>query len=292
MPFGCSERTWLPAVGILAALGLAGCDKNSGGPTTPPEIHASGLEECGAHNVFHRANFPNSTNIDSKWFPLVPGTQMIFDGIVDLVPHRVVMTVTNLTKTIAGVRTVVVWDRDYSNGQLLESELAFLAQDRYGNVWTIGEYPEEYQEGEFIGAPSTWMAGQELAEAGILVPSSMEVGARFLQGFAPYVNFLDCAVVSKTGQSTCVPFNCFENLLVVDESSPAEGSGLQRKYYASGVGVVRIEPVNDPEGETLVLINVLKLNPQALTDANEAALKLEQRAYQVSAPYRRTAPIR
>ncbi len=281
---------WLFLLGITAVLGL-GCDKSSRGPTTPPEVHTSGLVECGGHNVFHRINFPDPTRIDNTWFPLVPGSQMIYDGQADLEPHRVVLTVTGLTKIIAGVRTVVIWDRDYSNGQLLESELTFMAQDRYGNVWTIGEYPEEFQGGEFIGAPSTWITNEELAEAGILVPGKMEVGTKFLQGFAPYIDFLDCARVANTGQSTCVPFNCYENLAVIDETSPSE-LGVQRKYYASGVGAVRIESVNAPDGENLVLMNVLKLSPQAMKDATEAALKLERRAYEISEPYRKTARAR
>ena len=53
-------------------------------------------------------------------------------------PHRVTFIVTDLTKVINGVRTVVVWDRDVSNGQLVESELAFFAQDNVGRVWNLG----------------------------------------------------------------------------------------------------------------------------------------------------------
>ena len=60
------------------------------------------------------------------------------------VPHRFVMNVTDLTKVIGGVRSVVTWDLDYTDGELVEAELAFFAQDKEGNVWRMGEYPEEY----------------------------------------------------------------------------------------------------------------------------------------------------
>lgn len=290
---GRPVRTWLSTVGLAAALGLVGCSRDSKFPTTPPPPPSFGLEECGGHNVFVRRNFLNPTVIDTKWFPLVPGRQFILDGQSNLgaglLPHRVILTVTSLTKTLSGVKTVVVWDRDYNNGVLEEAELAFFAQDKDGSVWTLGEYPEEYQDGAFVGAPSTWIVGVANAEAGILVPGQPVVGTKFLQGFAPDINFLDCASVFEMGASTCVPFNCYENVLVVDESSPLDvGSGHQRKYYAAGVGNVRIGPVNDPEGETLVLSNVLQLSPQALADANEAALRLEARAYQLSDIYRDT----
>src|SRR3989304_3885405 len=82
---------------------------------------------------FDRNNFDRSTNIDNKWLPLKPGTQYVYEGSTQegkkRVPHRVVMTVTDLTKVIDGVRAVVVWDVDYSKGELLESELVFFAQD-------------------------------------------------------------------------------------------------------------------------------------------------------------------
>ena len=54
------------------------------------------------------------------------------------------------------MRTVVSWDLDYSDGELAEAELAFYAQDDDGNVWRMGEYPEEYDGGQIVDAP-TWI---------------------------------------------------------------------------------------------------------------------------------------
>ena len=135
---------------------------------------------------------------------LVPGTQFILDGVANrgggLLPHRVVFTVTDLTKVINHVTTVVLWDRDYNMGVLQEAELALFAQDRDGNVWNLGEYPEEYENGEFLGAPSTWIADLAGAEAGIVVPGTISVGYQFLQGWAPDINFLDAGWCSRPGQ--------------------------------------------------------------------------------------------
>jgi hypothetical protein len=96
-------------------------------------------------------------------FPLRPGTQFKYRGkIVEgdtSEPHTVVFTVTDLTKMVNGVRTVVARDQDFLRGDLQEQELAFFAQDDRGNVWNFGEYPEEYKDGKFTGAPSTWVRG-------------------------------------------------------------------------------------------------------------------------------------
>jgi hypothetical protein len=83
----------------------------------------------------------------------------------------VVTTVTDLTKEINGVDTMVVWERDYTEGEEVEAELAFFAQDNDGNVWHMGEYPEEYEDGEFEKAPG-WLAGLKGASAGIAMRQS------------------------------------------------------------------------------------------------------------------------
>jgi hypothetical protein len=187
----------------------------------------------------------------------------------------------------------VLMDKDFNDGELAEAELAFQAQDHDGRVWNLGEYPEEYENGKFVGAPSTWIAGVAGAEAGQHMLAQPKVGIRtYLQGFAPSIDFLDCAKIIKTGQHVCVPGKCYDNVLVIEETSPLDPSNAkQHKFYAPGVGNIKITPVNDPEAETLNLVKVNHLNAQALTNARNAALKLEERAYKVSAVYRHTPPM-
>ena len=126
--------------------------------TTAATAAASGPKElCGPGSEidFDPWEFPASPKIDNKWFPLKPGMQYTTDGTVTSAEgtsaHKVVHTVTGLTKVIDGVNTLVMWDRDYSDGELAESELAFFAQSKDGDVWLFGEYPEEYENGEVCG---------------------------------------------------------------------------------------------------------------------------------------------
>ena len=82
---------------------------------------ASGREfknlSCDEVIRFKRAEFTYPTKIDNKWMPLVPGTQFIFEGRINQgggpvsVPHQVILTVTDLTKVLNGIQTVVLWDR-------------------------------------------------------------------------------------------------------------------------------------------------------------------------------------
>jgi hypothetical protein len=129
------------------------------------------------------------------------------------VPHRVVINVTDLTKVIGGVRAAVTWDLDYSDGELVEAELAFFAQDSSGTVWRMGEYPEEYDGGKFVAA-SPWIHGFEQAQAGIMMQAKPQPGTpSYAQGWGPAVNWTDRAQVDQIGQKTCVPLRCYEDVL-------------------------------------------------------------------------------
>jgi hypothetical protein len=235
---------------------------------------------------FDAGNFSKSTRIDNKWFPLRPGTEFVMEGRSNRgegrLPHRVVTTVTDLTKTIDGVPTLVLWDRDINAGKLLEAELAFHGQDDDGNVWNFGEYPEQYDEqGRFEGAPDTWISGLDGARAGILMRGDPRPGTpRYHQGLAPKIGFADLARVYKQGVRNCVPLGCYENVLLTDETNPTEpDDGHQIKYYASGVGTIRAEPRGGKEKEVLVLIAVRHLDGRALARVRREALKLDRRAY-------------
>jgi hypothetical protein len=132
---------------------------------------------------------------------------------------------------------------------LREAELAFFAQDKSGNVINMGEYPEEYENGIFIGAPSTWIGGLGYAQSGINVPGETQLGFTFLHGLGSGTSNSWTAARSIRRAAAPGAFNCYENVLVVDEWSPIE-TGHQRKYYAPGVGSVQVGAVDDPEGET------------------------------------------
>jgi hypothetical protein len=260
-----------------------------------PTARAASSPPCARLSNFSAANFPATPVIDNPRFSLTPGTQLILEGRANRgggpLPHRVVFTITDLTKVINGVNTIVAWDVDLNENKLSETELAFWAQDNQGNVWNLGEYPEIYDlNGQLVGAPDTWFAGLEGAEGGIHMPAQPVVGQPYyIQGWAPTIKFLDCATGFAENQTSCVPVGCFDNVFVTDETSPLDkAGGHQRKYYAPGVGIVQVAAVNDPEGETLVMVERNQLGPDALAGVRDGALELENRGYQISNVYRQT----
>jgi hypothetical protein len=186
------------------------------------------------------------------------------------------------------VRTRVIWETDTNDGQLIASELAFLAQDNDRNVWNLGEYPEEFDHGVFIGAPNTWIPGLADAEGRIhMLGGEPELTSWYVQGSSPSIDFLDCAKVRREHlRKICVPAGCYRDVVMIKEDTPLErDGGYQRKYYAPGVGNIQVKPVNDPEGETLDLMEIEQLSPDALTQVRQEALALDARGCQAVAVY-------
>ena len=113
----------------------------------------------------------------------------------------------------------------------------------------------------------------------------------YLQGSVPSIDFLDCGRVSKTDATACVPFRCFDGVLVVEETSPLDPTnGIQVKYSAPGIGTIQVGAVGGEEGETLQLVERQVLTAKELRAARASALALERHAYQSNSIYRQTKP--
>ena len=239
--------------------------------------------------------FTHPLAVHNRFFPLTVGTEFIYHGkIVEngkAKPHSVTFTVTDTFKTVGGVRTVVAWDRDFLGGKLQEQELALFAQDDQGNVWNFGEYPKEYENGKFTGAPSTWIRGVGGAYGGIHMLSHPRPGMKYREGLVPAIEFDDVSVVARTGQVNCVPAGCYHQVLVVDETSPNDPtSGHQIKYYAPRTGLIRVGARGGDSQEFLTLTAVRHLGPAEMAKVRAAVLAMDKRAYRVSKVYRSTGP--
>jgi hypothetical protein len=243
-------------------------------------------------------NFDDSTTIDNPWLPYIPGMRFTYEGSFldegEEIERRVITTVTDLSKEIDGITALVIWDQDYDDDELVETEIAFFAQDNDGNIWRMGEHPEEYEDGEFVEAP-TWIAGQDDAHAGILVPGTPELEtADFSQGYVESVDFTDRAFVFAMGEELCIELGCYEDVLIIDEFNPEEEDAFQQKYYAPDVGNIFVgwRGEGEEEQEEMELIAIDELDEEAMAEAREAAFALEAHAYEVSAEvYGETAPM-
>ena len=248
---------------------------------------------------FGAAVFSDSSAVTNRFFPLTPGTRFVYEGTTieddgTSVPHRVEIVVTDLTKVIGGVRSVATWDLDFSDDELVEEELAFYAQDDAGNVWRMGEFPVEYDAGEIVGAP-TWMHGFQDAQAGIHMPADPQPGTpSYAQGWGPAVGWTDRGQVDEIGAESCVPVDCYTDVLVIAETSAAEPDAQQLKFFAPGVGNIRVgwRGAGEKTKESLELAEYVQLSSEEMAAARDKALALEDVGYEISPDvYAQTEPL-
>jgi hypothetical protein len=192
-----------------------------------------------------RAGEPNparfSTTIDNPYLPFVPGTTMVYRERGEDGRGREVVRVTHRTKTVQGVETVVVRDRAYSGGDLVEDTRDWYAQDRQGNVWYFGENTKEYEDGKVVSTEGSWETGVDGAEAGIYMPADPKVGDSFRQEYYKGHAEDHFRVVSLKG-----------DMLVTREWTPLEPDVVDFKTYKRGVGTVKERSADGAERLRLV----------------------------------------
>ena len=115
----------------------------------------------------------------------------------------------------------------------------------------------------------------------------------YLQGWAPDIDFADRARVLGHRRAQLRARALLRRRPAhLRAGTLAELGAHQRKYYARGVGNIKVGAAgHDTEGEVLVLERVRHLSAGARAWVRREALKLDRRAYRVRADlYRHTPP--
>jgi hypothetical protein len=191
-----------------------------------------------------------SSVINHPYYPLKPGTIMTFiekDG--DETRNRTV-TVMHETKIIMGVKCVVVHDIVATDGDIEEDTYDWFAQDKEGTVWYFGEATREFKGRGRISTEGSWEAGVN-GQPGIIMPAHPLPGPPYRQEYSPDVAE-DMGQIVALNESITVPFGAFTGCLRTKEWSLLE-SGAEKKWYAKGIGLVRIESTG---GEVMTLVSV------------------------------------
>ena len=194
------------------------------------------------------ANF--QAKVDNPYFPLVPGTTLIYREKADGERSENEVTVTSETKMIMGVQCVVVHDKVIENGKLKEDTYDWYAQDKEGTVWYFGEATKEFKAGGAVETRGSWEAGIN-GQPGVIMPAHPTPGKPYRQEYSPN-NAEDMAQIVAVNQSVTVPAGSFKNCVKTKDWSLLE-SGSEYKWYAKGIGVVQAKGTKG-ELETLVSI--------------------------------------
>lgn len=221
----------------------------------PADMMDDGMEETmdeASDHVIDLADFTDP--VDNPYYPLEVGTTFVLEGESDGEDIRVEMYVTDQTKEIMGVTTMVIREREWEDGELVEDTFDWYANDNEGNVWYFGEDSKEYDDGEIVSTAGSWEAGVDGAEPGILVQGDPQVGAVYQQEYYEG-EAEDMAEVLSLTASVTVEYGSFDNCLQTKEWTPLEPGVEENKYYASGVGILKEEAVVGGD-EVLELVEI------------------------------------
>lgn len=183
----------------------------------------------------------------NPYFPLEPGWQLVLEGEEedeegDVEFIRLQITVLDETRAVDGVLTRVVEEREWIDDELMEVSRNFYAICLTTNdVFYFGEEVDFYEGGEIVNHEGAWLAGEDGAEPGIIMPGSLLLGARYMQEIAPANDALDRAEIIEF-LDVEIAGEEFEDVIVIEDSTALEPDEPgEIKYFAPGIGNIRDE---------------------------------------------------
>jgi hypothetical protein len=177
----------------------------------------------------------------NPFFILEPNYQLVLAGGDASEAAVVIITVLNETRQVNGTETRIIEERESIDGELVEISRNFFAIcEETNSVFYFGEEVDDYDNGNIISHEGAWLAGEDANRAGVIMPGTILLGARYYQEIAPNVA-LDRAEIIDTGEVIQTLSGDFSDTLITRETTPLEPDVAELKYYAAGIGLVQEE---------------------------------------------------
>lgn len=173
----------------------------------------------------------------NQYFILEPGYRVVFKSKTD----ELVITVLDETKTVDGVETRVVEERETKRGELYEVSRNFFAISKRTNcVFYFGEEVDFYKGRKVTSHEGAWLAGEKGAKPGLAMPGQVLLGGRYYQELARG-QAMDRAEIVSMKETVDTPAGKFTNCLKIRETDALKPATEEYKYYAPGIGLVQDE---------------------------------------------------
>lgn len=191
--------------------------------------------------------FSDPTDIDNRYLPLSKFSRCELRGTEDGAKIRLVRTLLDRTRKFEHegrtVRAVVIQDKEFEDGELVERTLDYFAQGDGGTVYYLGEDVDNYEDGKVKDHEGSWLYGKDTDKLGVLMPAKPRVGSRWRAEDVPGITTESDKVVAILDKVK-VRGKTYRDVLKVRERSKP-GSGTEFKLYAPGVGNISEQP---PDG--------------------------------------------
>ena len=200
---------------------------------------------------FDPAAFEPGAAITNPYFPLASGYVREYRGTgedKDGNPQDEsnILVFVGAGPVIAGLQTVMVLDNSWAGKLHVEEAKDYYAQDRDGNVWYMGEDVVNFKyddTGKLTGTDGhgTWRAGVNDARPGYAMPANPQPGFAYVQEQSPKDEAMDVGEIMALDGTLTGPTGDHAEVLSVFETSLIDPDLREVKYYAKGVGMIRVE---------------------------------------------------
>jgi len=175
----------------------------------------------------------------NDYFYLEPGYNLTLEGQEDEENIQLIVTVLNETKIVNGIETRIVEERESEDGELIEiSRNYFAICTETNDIFYFGEGVDIYEGGEVVGHEGAWIAGEDDARPGMIIPAKPTVGLKYYQEVAPGVAE-DRAEIISLNEVVDTPAGHFEDVLKVEETNLLESGEKEYKFHALGIGLIQ-----------------------------------------------------
>jgi len=179
-----------------------------------------------------------SSTGSNRYFILETDYRLVLEGEEDGENIQLTITVLDETKTVGGVETRVVEEKETKDGELIEiSKNYFAICTENNSVFYFGEDVDIYENGKVVSHDGAWLHGTNGAKAGLMMPGIALLGSKYYQEVALGVA-LDRAVIVSLDEKVSTPAGKFSSLKI-KETTPLEPSVEDFKYHAPNIGLVQ-----------------------------------------------------
>lgn len=189
--------------------------------------------------------FSDPTRIDNPFLPLSSFTRCVSEGEVDGTLERSVKTRLDHTEdfVVDGVEVpaVVIEDRAFEAGKLVENTRDFYAQADDGTVYYLGEDVDDIEDGKIVGHSGAWRYGRDTQALGVAMPANPKLGDTWRFEDVPGITVEADTVTARFPFVETPDGTVHDDVIRVQEDLSPEGVS-EFKLYARGIGEIRAVP--------------------------------------------------
>ena len=178
------------------------------------------------------------TTGSARYFVLEPGYTLNYQGKEDGGTTDLKIVVLDKTKTVDGVETRIIEEKETHDGKLVEISRNFFAIDsQTSDVYYFGEEVDIYKNGKIVNHGGAWLSGKDGAHYGMFVAGHQTVGDKYYQELAAN-KAMDQVTNASVSEVVKTPAGTFKNCLKLKETTPLEKGLVEYKLFAPGIGLI------------------------------------------------------